>query len=284
VGLAAWLVLWFGRFSVIEDGIGLLGLVTLSFVVAVWRLGPAPAPIARGFLPGVPQHDLTRYAFLTVSIVGATVSPYLLNFYSSGAVEEKWTQDDLWTNRVTAFLGMGFGSIVSMSVLVTAAIVLGPRHMHIESYEQAAQMFDPVYGRWALALFAVSLGIGCFGAAVEIALNAGYVLAQVFGWTWGINRKRRDVSRFVAAFSAVLLLAVAIAACGLDPLQVTLVSVALTVVIMPLVVLPFLVLMNDPAYVREHTSGPFGNGLLAALTVLGALMALVVIPLEVFGG
>jgi hypothetical protein len=62
------------------------------------------------------------------------------------------------------------------------------------------------------------------------------------------------------------------------------VSVALTVVIMPLVVLPFLVLMNDPAYVREHTSGPFGNGLLAALTVLGALMALVVIPLEVFGG
>jgi Mn2+/Fe2+ NRAMP family transporter len=284
VGLAAWLVLWFGSFTVIEDGIGLLGIVTLSFVVAVWRLGPDPVPIARGLLPSVPDHDLTRYAFLAVSIVGATVSPYLLNFYSSGAVEEKWTQDDLWTNRVTAFLGMGFGSIVSMSVLISAAIVLGPRHMQIESYEQAAQMFDPVYGRWALALFAVSLGIGCFGAAVEIALNAGYLLAQAFGWTWGINRKRRDVSRFVATFSAVLLLAVAIAACGFDPLQVTLVSVALTVVIMPLVVLPFLVLMNDPAYVRNHTSGPFGNGLLAVLTVLGALMALVVIPLEIFGG
>jgi hypothetical protein len=69
-----------------------------------------------------------------------------------------------------------------------------------------------------------------------------------------------------------------------DPLQVTLISVALTVVIMPLVVLPFLVLMNEEEYVKEHTSGPIGNGLLARLTILGAIMALVVIPLEVFGG
>ena len=64
----------------------------------------------------------------------------------------------------------------------------------------------------------------------------------------------------------------------------TLISVALTVVIMPLVVLPFLVLMNEERYVGRHTSGPVGNGLLAVLTILGALMALVVIPLEIFGG
>jgi hypothetical protein len=53
---------------------------------------------------------------------------------------------------------------------------------------------------------------------------------------------------------------------------------------MPLMVLPFLVLMNDEQYVNTHKSGAFGNGFLAALTILGALMALVVIPLEVFGG
>jgi Mn2+/Fe2+ NRAMP family transporter len=154
----------------------------------------------------------------------------------------------------------------------------------VETYEQAAQMFVPVYGRWAVTLFALSLGIGCFGAAVEIALNAGYAFGQALGWTWGIDKKRRDVSRFVAAFSVVLLLAVAIATIGFDPLRVTLISVALTVVIMPLVVLPFLVLMNDEEYAGHHTSGPLGNGLLATLTILGALMAIVVIPLEILGG
>jgi Mn2+/Fe2+ NRAMP family transporter len=284
LGVVAWLILWFGNFSVIEDGIGLLGMVTLSFVVAAWRLHPDTHSIAEGFVPSTPHHDVTRYAFLAVSIVGATVSPYLLNFYSSGAIEEKWTEQDVWVNRITAFLGMGFGSIVAMGCLIAAAVVLGPQQVKVDTYEQAAQMFVPVFGRWAVVLFALSLGIGCFGAAVEIALNGGYVLGQAFGWTWGIDKKRRDASRFVAAFTLMLLLGVAIASLGFDPLRVTLISVALTVVIMPAVVLPFLVLMNEEEYAGQHTSGPIGNGLLALLTILGALMAIVVIPLEILGG
>jgi len=284
VGILVWLVLWLGNFTVIEDGVGLLGLITLSFVVAAWRVNPDMRTVAAGFVPSIPNHDLTRYAFLSVSIVGATVSPYLLNFYSSGAIEEKWTEPDLWINRMTTFLGMGFGSVVAIGVLVTAAVVLGPRHMKVETYEQAALKFVPVYGRWAVTLFALSLGVGCLGAAIEITLNAGYVLAQSFGWSWGADRKRRDAARFTAAFTLVLLLAMGIAVIGFDPLQVTLISAALTVVIMPIVVLPFLVLMNDQRYVGRHTSGPLGNGVLAALTIAGAIMALVVIPLEIFGG
>ena len=120
VAAVAWLILWFGNFTAIEDGLGLLGLVTLSFVVAPWRLHADPAALGRGLMPSVPSHDGVRYAFLAVSILGATVSPYLLNFYASGAVEEKWSAEDLWINRATAFVGMGFGTIVSMGVLVTA--------------------------------------------------------------------------------------------------------------------------------------------------------------------
>ncbi|OLE29404.1 MAG: hypothetical protein AUI36_30595 [Cyanobacteria bacterium 13_1_40CM_2_61_4] len=284
IGVVVWLVLWLGNFTVIEDGVGLLGIMTLAFVVSVWRLQPDVRAVVDGFIPSVPDHDVTRYAFLAVSIVGATVSPYLLNFYASGAIEEKWGGSELWINRVTSFLGMGFGSVVSMGVLTTAAIVLGPRQIQVDSYEQAALMFVPAFGSWAVTLFALALGVGCFGAAIEITLNVGYLLAQSFGWPWGVEKKRRDVSRFVAAFSLVLLLSIGVALIGFDPLRMTLISVALTVVIMPLVVLPFLVVMNEERYVSGHANGPIGNGLLAALTVLGAIMAIVVIPLEIFGG
>jgi Mn2+/Fe2+ NRAMP family transporter len=119
---------------------------------------------------------------------------------------------------------------------------------------------------------------------VELTLNSGYVSAQVFGWQWGANKPRRDASRFTAAFTLVLLAALAIALLGFDPLRLTLLSVAFTVIIMPLVVLPFLVLMNDEKFVKQHTSGAIGNALLAGLTVLGALMALVIVPLELLGG
>jgi Mn2+/Fe2+ NRAMP family transporter len=171
-----------------------------------------------------------------------------------------------------------------MGVLVTAAIVLGPRHVQVETFDRAAEMFAPVYGRWAVTLFALALGVGCFGAAAEIALNAAYLIAQSFGWPWGVERKRRDVARFSVAFTLVLVLAVGIALTGVDPLRLTLISVALTVVIMPIIVLPFLVLVNDKSYVGRHASGPIGNGCLAVLVVLGALMAIVVIPLEIMAG
>jgi hypothetical protein len=62
------------------------------------------------------------------------------------------------------------------------------------------------------------------------------------------------------------------------------ISVALTVVVMPLTVLPFLVLMNDGKFVKTQTNTAVGNAVLAALTVVGSLMALVVIPLEILGG
>lgn len=284
IGLLIWVVLWTCGFGVIEYGIGLLGLITLSFVVAAWRLGPDVSDLAAGFVPSLPDHHHVRYAFLAVSIVGATVSPYLLNFYSSGTIEEKLAEKQLWVNTTTAYLGTGFGTVVAMGVLVTSAMVLGPRQIQVDSYDQAALMFVPAFGRWAIGLFAVALGIGCFGAAVEITINAGYLFAQVFGWSWGANKPRRDAARFTAAFTIVLLGALALGLIGFDPLRVTMISVALTVVIMPAIVLPFLVLMNDEEYVKRHTSGVFGNGLLAVLTILGALLALVVVPLEILGG
>lgn len=284
VGLTTWCVLWLCGFSVIEYGLGLLGLVTLAFVFAAWKLGPDGRALGAALVPSLPTHHHLRYGFLAVSILGATVSPYLLNFYSSGAIEEKLTESELWVNRATAYLGIGFGGMVSMGVLVTSALVLAPRRMLVDSYEQAALMFVPAFHDWAVVLFAAALGVGCFGAAVEITLNAGYVLAQAFGWSWGANKRPRDAARFSAAFTITLACALVVAMLGFDPLRMTMISVALTVVVMPIVILPFLVLMNDPEYVKDHTSGVIGNGFLAVLTVLGALLALVVIPLEVLGG
>lgn len=284
IGIVVWLILVLSGFSVIEYGLGLLGLITVCFVYAAYRLQPSTHDLARAFVPTLPQHDLVRYAFLSVSILGATVSPYLLNFYSSGTIEEKLTEKELWVNSTTAYLGMCFGGVVSMGVLVTSAMVLGPKHITVDSYDQAALMLLPVFHRWGVALFACSLGIGCLGAAVELALNAAYAFSQALGWTWGANKARPDAARFSSAFTLVTLAGVCVALIGFDPLRLTMISLALTVVIMPLVVLPFLALMNDSRYVKAHTSGPIGNGFLAALTVLGALLAIVVIPLEVFGG
>ncbi len=284
VAFAIWLLLWKGTFGLIENGISVLGLVTLVFVVATFKLHPALPDVAEGLLPIVPQQDTTHYLFIAVAILGALISPYLFYFYSSGAVEDKWDAGYLGVNRAVAGLGMGFGSIVSLGVLIVAAQVLQPRGIQVDSYEQAALMLTQPFGYWGFILFAASLGIACFGAALEVTLDTAYITAQAFGWNWGENLHPREAARFSFVYTVFVFLASLLMVVGIDPLQLTLFSMALTAVILPIAILPFLVLMNDRQYVGEHRNGWLSNSVVIFTIALSFVLAIVAIPLEILGG
>jgi len=284
VAFAIWLLLWKGNFSLIENGISFLGLITLAFVVATFKLRPALPAVAEGLLPTVPQQDTAHYLFIAVSILGALISPYLFYFYSSGAVEDKWDKSHLGVNRAVAGLGMGFGSVVSLGVLIVAAQVLHPRGIHVDSYEQAALMLTQPFGYWGFVLFAASLGIACFGAALEVSLDTAYILAQAFGWNWGESLHPKEAARFSFVYTVFVFLASLLMVVGIDPLQLTLFSMALTAVILPLTIIPFLVLMNDRSYVGDHCNGWISNSITIFTIVLTFVLAIVAIPLEVLGG
>jgi Mn2+/Fe2+ NRAMP family transporter len=76
--------------------------------------------------PTIKQGELANYLYLSAAILGAIISPYLLYFYSSGAREEKWSEDSLLPNRITAIVGMSFGSLSAIALIFLAAIVLQP--------------------------------------------------------------------------------------------------------------------------------------------------------------
>ena len=284
VALLAWVLLWRGTFGLIEKGISLVGLVTVVFVVAAVRLDPPYGDVARAMLPSTPVHDGSRYWFLAVSVLGASISPYLFFFYSSGAVEEHWDASYLGINRITAGAGMGFGGVVAIATLVVAAMLFAPAGILVDRYEQVALLLPEVLGRAGFWLFVVSLGVACFGAALDLALTIAYTVAQGFGWTWGESQRPSEDARFCLTYTAALVLAVLPMAAGLDPLEVTTFGMALTAATLPLAIIPFLLLMNDPVYVQEHTNGWVGNTVVALIIVLSCVVALVAIPLQLLGG
>jgi Mn2+/Fe2+ NRAMP family transporter len=279
-----WALLWRGNFSFIENGVSMLGLVTVVFIVAAFRQQPRLGEVAAGLVPSLPRHDGARFWFLAVSILGATLTPYLFYFYSSGAVEDGWDEGALGTNRAVATAGMGFGALLAAAVLVVAAGVFGPRGIRIESYDQLALLLTDQLGRWGFALFVASLAIACLGAALEITLALAYMVAQGFGWNWGESVRPRDAARFSATYTVALAVAAVPVALGLDPLRVTNVAMVLNAAALPLAVLPFLVLMNDRDYVGDHANGWFGNVVVLGVTVVACVLALVSLPLELAGG
>ena len=169
-------------------------------------------------------------------------------------------------------------------MLICAACVLFPKHGSADKYEEISQIVSTPLGVWGYRLFGASLFIACFGAALEISLDIAYVYSQAFGWNWGEDLSPRDDARFSLMYTVTLLLATLLVLVGLDPLKLTLFSMALTALILPLVVFPFIVLMNDRKFIKDHPNGRLSNSVVFVIIVLAALIALAAIPLEIFGG
>ena len=284
VSLIVWLLMWKGTFSLIENGASLLGLVTLAFAVTAFKLHPDWSGVASGLLPSMPQSDKAKYGFLTVSILGATISPYLMYFYSSGAIEEKWDRSYIVMNRIIAGFGMLFGGFLAMAVLVDAAIVFQPRGISVDTFPQAALLMTTALPKWGFYLFALSMVFACFGAALEFSLAIAYFFAQGFGWSWGEDLEPSKDSRFAFVYTIIIMLAAIPLMLGVDPIKVTMLSMALTSATLPLAIVPFLFLMNDPIYLGKYRNGWLSNTVVAIVILIAFVLSIISIPLQIIGG
>jgi Mn2+/Fe2+ NRAMP family transporter len=284
VALLSWGLLWRASFSVIENGVSILGLVTIAFAVGAVRLHPDYGALLHGVVPTLPRRDASHYWFVAVSVLGASISPYLYYFYSSGAIEEKWDDTYLAVNRVIATIGMSFGGFLSVAVLVLAAILFHPHNIDVDKYQQLPDLLTPIFGRAGFWLVIASLAIACLGATLEISLALAYLIAQGLGWNWGEDLEPRDDARFSLTYTLIVVAAMLFVLIGLDPLKLTEISMALTAASLPVGVFPFLILMNDKKYLQTHTNGYLGNAVVLVISLISAVLAIVSIPLEIVGG
>jgi Mn2+/Fe2+ NRAMP family transporter len=139
-------------------------------------------------------------------------------------------------------------------------------------------------GRWGFWLFCASLAIGCAGAALELALDVSYIIAQTFGWAWSEDQTPHQEARFALVYTGAIAVAALPSLAAIDPLKLTMFSMAVTVIALPIVVAPLLVIMNDPRYLKSHTNGVAANIAVALIVVLGFALAVLAIPVQLTGG
>ncbi len=283
IAIAGWLLLWRGTFSIVEQGMAILGLVSIVFAAAVLKSHPDWGAIGAGIIPSHPPQNQARYWFLAVSILGASISPYLYLFYSAGAVEDKWDQSYLGVNRITAGVGNLFGGTLSIAVLVAAALIFAPIGLHVDKYEQIGLLLASPLGRTGFALFIATLCVTCFGATLEIALSIAYLIAQGFGWEWSEDLRPARDSRFTTVYSLAIILAAIPAALGVDALMLTNVSMVLTAASLPFTVIPLVALMNDQEIMGVHCNGWFTNTMLVCFSLLSIVLFFAALPFQMRG-
>jgi Mn2+/Fe2+ NRAMP family transporter len=279
VGL--FVVLWTMPFEWIERLFGYLGLCLLVFVVAAIKLHPDWGQVAHGFVPSVDTSSFWVWGFYVVGLLSAAMTPYEVYFYSSGAVEERWTPKDLGLNKANAMIGYGLGGFLSFAIMIAAGAYLLPAQVDPETLGTTALVAQAPIGQIGLVLALVGMLFAIGGAAVDSAFSGAYNLAQFLGWEWGRYRTNAGAPRFTITWIVMLLAAFCVVVTGVDPLLVTEFSVIFSAVVLPLTYVPILLVANDRAYMGEYRNGRLANSLGAVYLVVILVISVAAIPLMI---
>ena len=282
-GLLVWLVIWRVRFESMERIFGLMGLVLVVLAVALWKLDPDWHGLLHSARhPSVPVGEGTpTYFYYAIALFGAAMTPYEVFFFSSGAVEERWSRRDLILNKANVFIGFPLGGLLSLALMGLAATVFAPAGIGPDHLGTVALPVSLALGKVGLALVIIGFFAATFGAALETGLSAGYTVSQYFGWPWGKRLAPRRAARFHLVVLGSVLAAVVFGLTAVDPIKVTEYSIVLSAAALPLTYVPILLVANDPDYMGDLVNRRLSNVLGTVYLVILTVVALATIPLMI---
>src|SRR5438270_47351 len=275
-------VIYILKFQWIERIFGLSGLMMIVFFVSAVMLHPDWNKLAQGLLPRISHPDTKHallYAYFAVGIFSALLMEYEVHFYSSGAIEEKWTPKDLGENFAVASLGCILGAILTIALLVLGAIVFLPRDIFPNTLGTAALVGAFPFGKKALVMTLMGMMACIGGAAIETALSGAYNVCQFFDLKWGKDKRAKAVPVYTIAWAGMFFLAFIIAVTGVRPLQLVNISIIFGMVILPLTYYPILRMAADKTVMGKHANGRMDNVFGIGFLVLITVAAVAAIPL-----
>jgi len=259
-------------FGGIERVFGYCGLLMLVFLATAIHQGPDWGEVAHGFVPSFSDSKL--YLYFVVGVFAAALMPYEVHFYSSGAVEEGWTEKNLKENRLNATIGYALGGILACTLIVVSGYLFHPVGVDPTDLGTAALPAQGAFGETGLLLALGGIMFCVGGAVIDSSFAASYNLAQFLGWEWGRYRGPKKAPRFTASWLLFLFLAMLIVLSGINPVEITEYSVVLAVVALPLTYFPILMIAGDRSFMGEHANGRVS-------TTLGWIYFAVIITLSI---
>jgi len=90
-------------------------------------------------------------------------------------------------------------------------------------------------------------------------------------------------ARFSLTYTVAILIGTIVIAIGVQPVKLTMLTMALNAMALPIVSIPFLLLMNDRRVLKERANGPLMNIATVAIIAISLVMFVVSLPLVVMG-
>jgi len=223
----------------------------------------------------VPQMSLSRsWMLAALGLLGATISPYMLFWQADEETEELQNGESVneKENMVGIWGGMIFSNVISLFIIIAAAVALHNSGNQISTVFDAAKSLSPL-GR--VGDFAFTIGIIGAGllALPVFAGTSAYAMAELFGWKEGLDEPTRNARGFYTVLGAALFGGAIISLIpDFDPADALFYSQVFNGVLLPLIMIVLLMLSND-TQVMGSNRNPLWVNLMGGTTILVALGA-----------
>lgn len=246
-----------------------LALSLFAYIFATFSVHQNwPEIIRRTLIPSV---SLNKEFFLVLTaFMGTTLSPYLYFWQANQEVEEKIieqckpgrlcllsppTEKDLKSLNLDTRIGMTFSNIITFFIIaLTASTLFGAGVYNIETLKDAAEALKPLAGGYAYLLFTIGIISSGFLAIPVLAGSAAYVVAEVFGWSEGLNNKFSRAKGFYGVVILSAVIGLLIPLLGFHPVKALFYTSILYGIIAPVLIYMVIHMANNKKIVGEHTN------------------------------
>jgi Mn2+/Fe2+ NRAMP family transporter len=206
---------------------------------------------------------------MTVTVIGATIAPWMQFYMQSSVVEKGVTIKNYAASRLDVIVGSFFTDIVAWFIIVACAATLFAHGLGaINEAADAAEAMKPLAGRYAYLLFAVGLFNASLFAASIMPLSTAYSVCEGLGLESGVDKSFREAPAFYWLYTLLIIGGAGVVLLPHFPLvKMMLLSQFLNGLLVPVIIIFMLRLIN-----RKDLMGKYRNkttfNIVAWLTVI----------------
>ena len=268
--LLSGLILIKGNYQQIERLlVALVLLMAIAFVLTFIVVKPDLGAMLSGmFKPSMPSGSLLTI----IALIGTTVVPYNL-FLHASAAKNRWSgAKDLQTAKADTILSIGLGGLIAVLIVSTASASLFAKGISVNSANEMAIQFEPLFGFWAKYLMGVGLFAAGLSSAITAPLATAYALSDISQLT---GEAKLRAFRWISL--SVLIIGAGFALADIKPIKIILLAQFANGLLLPIVTGFLLFAMNHRDLLGDYANSRTANILGAAVFIFTAFLGLRVI-------
>jgi NRAMP (natural resistance-associated macrophage protein)-like metal ion transporter len=258
-----WLLVVKGDYKGVEKVFLAASAFYIAYIFAGFFSHPAwhTALLATVKLPPHSFWHKSGYIYMTVAVIGTTISPWMQFYMQSSVVEKGTNAKQLGASRADVIVGSLFTDIVGWFIIIACAATLFVHGMGaIQVPSDAAEAMKPLAGQYAFILFAAGLFNASLFAASILPLSTAYTVCEGMGFESGLDKSFSEAPAFYWLYSLLIAAGAGVVLWPHFPLvKVTILSQVLNGVLLPIVMIFMLVLINKTDLMGKHTNNRWFN-------------------------